>query len=67
MESRLVDLEVRVAFQEDMMQQLNDVIVRQQRQIDQLAAALQSIKMQLQALSPSLIAPQSEETPPPHY
>lgn len=67
MENRLVDLEVRVAFQEDMMQQLNDVIVRQQRQIDQLAAALQSIKMQLQALSPSLIAPQSEETPPPHY
>ena len=32
-ENRLVDLEIKAGFTEDLLDQLNDVIVRQQRQI----------------------------------
>lgn len=66
-EERLTELESRVAFQDDTIQQLNDVIVRQQHDIEQLTVELQLLKQQLQALAPSLVVDQSQETPPPHY
>ncbi|WP_455208591.1 SlyX family protein [Kaarinaea lacus] len=66
-EERLTELESRVAFQDDIVQTLNDVVVRQQHDIDRLTKELQMLKQQLQTLTPSLIADQSEETPPPHY
>ena len=67
MEKRLTELESRVAFQDDTIQKLNDVIVEQQRQIDQLSLQLKAVKQQLDSIEPSLIADVSEETPPPHY
>jgi SlyX protein len=66
-EERLTELESRVAFQDDTLQKLNDVIVRQQQDIKYLTAELQLLKQQFQILEPSLIAGQKEETPPPHY
>lgn len=67
MEKRIFELETKVAFQEHTLQQLNDVVTRQQFQIEQLAADLKSLKARLSALAPTNIAPESEETPPPHY
>ncbi len=66
-EERLTELESRVAFQDDTLQKLNDVIVRQQHDIEHLTGELQLLKQQIQILEPSLIADQKEETPPPHY
>ncbi len=37
-EERLVDLETKLAYQEDTIQALNQVVCEQQKQIDQLAA-----------------------------
>lgn len=67
LEERLTEIESRVAFQDDTIQQLNDVIVRQQHDIEQLTEALQLLKQQMQTLAPSLVVDQSQETPPPHY
>ena len=67
MEERVTELESRVAFQDDTIQKLNDVIIEQQHQIDQLSAQMAAVKEQIQALVPELIADQSQETPPPHY
>ncbi len=67
MEDRIVELETRVAFQEDSLQQLNDIVTRQQDQIDLLTRQLQALAGQVRSIAPSNIAPQSEETPPPHY
>ena len=67
METRLVELETRVAFQEDTIQQLNDTVTQQQFQLEHLARELQSIKARLSALTPSNVASEAEETPPPHY
>jgi len=67
MEERVTELESRVAFQDDTIQKLNDVIVDQQQQIDQLSVQMGALKEQIQALVPELIADESQETPPPHY
>lgn len=67
MKERLVELEVRVAFQEQTLQELNAVVTRQQRQIDRLTQELKTLKVQLKILAPSLVIPKEEEKPPPHY
>ncbi|WP_455222441.1 SlyX family protein [Kaarinaea lacus] len=66
-EERITEIESRVAFQDDTIQQLNDVIVRQQHDIEQLTEELQLLKQQIQSLAPSLVVDQAQETPPPHY
>lgn len=67
MEDRLAELESRVAFQDNTIQELNDVIVKQQHQLDRLVSQCQELRDQLQAILPSVLANLSEETPPPHY
>lgn len=67
MEERLAELESRVAFQDNTIQELNDVLVKQQHQLDQLASQYRELKQQLQTIAPSLLADESQETPPPHY
>ncbi|WP_243372949.1 SlyX family protein [Geotalea sp. SG265] len=67
MESRLTDLEIHVMHQENTIQELNDVVMEQQRMIDLLRVEVQTLKEQLQALDPSLNRLPSEEEPPPHY
>ncbi|HSW52332.1 MAG TPA: SlyX family protein [Sulfuricaulis sp.] len=67
MNERLTELEVRVAFQEKTIQDLNEVVTDQQRQLDRLAQELEAVKSRLAALAPALVIPQEEEKPPPHY
>jgi SlyX protein len=67
MESRLTDLEIHVMHQENTIQELNDVVMEQQRMISLLLKEIQSIKDQLKALDPSINRLLSEEEPPPHY
>jgi len=66
-ENRVTELENIVAFQDDTIKQLNDVIAKQQRQIDQLAADLSELKQQFKVIMPAMVANANEETPPPHY
>lgn len=67
MESRIVDLEIRLTHQEAALQTLNDVIVRQQKEIDRLRAELDALRQQVRAQATFPVVPPSEETPPPHY
>ena len=67
MQERLAELEVRLTFQDKTIQELNEVVTRQQRQLDRMTRELETLKAQLQILAPLLVASQSEETPPPHY
>lgn len=67
MEQQLVELETRLAFQDQEIQTLNDVIIRQQQQIDQLAEQIRLLQDKMKDMKPSLVVPESEETPPPHY
>jgi SlyX protein len=64
---RLVELETRQAFQEQTLQELNEVITRQQQQLDQLRNQLVELAERLAAMDQPAIRPAGEEPPPPHY
>lgn len=69
-EDRLVDIETKIAYQEDLVQELNDVVYRQQKQIDRLEAICRSLIDHVKALSeaaegkPGGVVPDER---PPHY
>ncbi len=65
--ARVVELETRVAFQDQTVQELNETVIRQQREIDNLTRELETLRGRLRALTPSPVVPPDEETPPPHY
>jgi SlyX protein len=67
MQDRLAELETRVAFQEQTIQELNDVVTRQQAEIDRLSQGYETLRLQVLDLAPSLVASRNEEAPPPHY
>ena len=67
LEKLIIDLETRLAFQDDFVLELNDIVIEQQRQLDELRIEVKSLIGYLRNELPSLIATQSEETPPPHY
>ncbi|MCR4332355.1 MAG: SlyX family protein [Sulfuricaulis sp.] len=67
MNERLTELEVRVAFQDQTIQDLNEVVTRQQREIDRLARELEAVKSLLAGLAPSMVIAPEDEKPPPHY
>jgi SlyX protein len=67
MENRLIELETRLAFQDNTLQELNAVVVRQQREIDALTRELETLKAQIRTLAPELVASRTDEAPPPHY
>ncbi len=66
METRIEDLEVRLTYQEDTIEALNQVVIKQQGQIDLLIEEIKRIKQQ-HARGGEFVRSQSEEEPPPHY
>lgn len=66
LEARVTDLESRLAFQDDTIQALNDVLVAQQRALDRLQQQVAAmIKRQEEMGSQFEIF--GEDAPPPHY
>ncbi|ACN17695.1 conserved hypothetical protein [Desulforapulum autotrophicum HRM2] len=67
-EQRLVDIEIKIAFQEKSIKDLNDVIYEQQREIDRLRGICDLLVSRVKDLSdfiPGSDAPANEK--PPHY
>ncbi len=52
-EQRLIELETKVAFMDNTIEELNQVITDQQRQIDVLENKLKAVLAKLQADSPA--------------
>ncbi|AZU47374.1 SlyX family protein [Aeromonas hydrophila] len=65
--NRLETLESRLAFAEYTVEQLNDEVTTQGRELDRLKHQIQLLVDKLQSVQPSQIASMAEETPPPHY
>ena len=70
MHDRIIELETKFSFQEDTLLELNEVIIRQQRQLDELAlkmsrmaAQLEDVLAQRQDGQPSSVVDEK----PPHY
>jgi SlyX protein len=66
-EQRLIDLEIKASFTEDTVDQLNQVVVRQQQQIDALVHEISQLRQQLPESSSGTAAGRSTEDLPPHY
>jgi SlyX protein len=65
-EHRLTDLEVKASYTEDMLDQLNQVIVRQQDQIDRLLRELSELRARRPAADDGTFRSLRDELPP-HY
>lgn len=67
LESRLQELETRLAFQDDLINTLSEQVAKQEMDIRELWEAKRLLHKQLKDVSPSNIKSEQEETPPPHY
>ena len=66
-EQRIDDLESRLAFQDDTLQTLNEVVFAQQRAIERLELQLQALAKRQAEVFGQLGGADQEEAPPPHY
>lgn len=69
-QDKLIELETKFSFQEDLLQQLNEVVIRQQRQLDEMSRDMRVLKDQLGEVAaddskPGAAEQQNER--PPHY
>lgn len=66
MESRITELEIKISYTEDMVEELNHTVFRQQQQIDLLARELRSLRDQIQNNQPQEFRSLRDDIPP-HY
>ncbi|MCJ7798239.1 MAG: SlyX family protein [Polaromonas sp.] len=65
-DQRLTDLEIKASFTEDLVDQLNEIIVRQQQQIDRLVRELGALRQQPPEGGPRALSLSGDDLPP-HY
>ena len=63
-EERLIDIEMCLAEQERILDDLNTEVLRLTKLVQELARQVENLKA---GGTESLVKPLSEETPPPHY
>ena len=63
-DERLTELEIKASYSEDLLDQLNEVIVRQQRQIDHLMRELAAMRLQLEQAPAAGFRSLRDELPP---
>lgn len=66
LEQRITELESRLAFQDDTIQSLNDVLVAQQRAVERLQLQMAALLKRQEEMG-SQFDTFEEEAPPPHY
>jgi len=65
-EARLTELEIKASYAEDLLEQLNTTIYRQQQQIDLLLREVMGLRQQLPEGSAPVLRNLRDELPP-HY
>lgn len=63
----LIELETKIAFQEQTIDELNQALIAQQFSLEKLQLQVKNLAERLQGISASNVASRAEETPPPHY
>ena len=67
LEERIDDLEAKMAFQDDTIQALNDMVGKQQLELDTLRRAVELLAARQADLAASLPVEAADDEPPPHY
>lgn len=67
MESRLTEIEIKLALTEDLVDTLNLTVHRQQEQIDALQRQIRQLHQLIQSTAPAAEARDLRDEIPPHY
>ena len=66
-EQRITELEISHTHQDESVEALSNMIIRQQAEIETLKLKLEILEKRIKAVGESQVADQKDETPPPHY
>ncbi|MGC4395716.1 SlyX family protein [Hydrogenophaga crocea] len=66
-DARLTDLEIKASFAEDLLDTLNEIVARQQAQIDRLTTELSTLRNQMPTADGAPIFRSLRDELPPHY
>jgi len=67
MQEAIDDLQMKLSFQEELLEQLNQVVTDQQKQITNLELALETMKVQVNTIQTSTQEQSQQHELPPHY
>jgi SlyX protein len=67
MNDDIIDLQTRVAFQDGLLEELNQVLTNQQQQITRLENAMGIMRSQIETMQSTQSEGETIEPPPPHY
>lgn len=66
-EERLVNIEAKITFQEDLIEELNKTVYQQQQKLDRLEATCKSLARHIQSLAEARNEGMPANERPPHY
>lgn len=67
MENDIIDLQTKLSFQDSLLEELNQVVTDQQRQITRLELALETLKVQVNTMQTATQEQGQQHEIPPHY
>ena len=66
-EERLVNIETKITYQEDLIEELNKTVYQQQKKLERLEAACEALARHIASLAESANESKSVNERPPHY
>ncbi|MCU5780895.1 hypothetical protein MA04_00195 [Alcanivorax balearicus MACL04] len=66
-DDRFLDIETKLAYQEDLVNELNRIVSGQQRSLDELEKVCQRLVERVVELNEEIAALRIQDAPPPHY
>ena len=67
MEERLIELETKIAYQDNTIDVLNEIVTKQQDRLDLLEARMKALQDQIATLAGAVSGSRLPDPPPPHY
>lgn len=67
MENKIIELQSKLAFQDETINDLNEVITDQQNQLDQLREDVRLLNLRIASVAEASNVADEKEPPPPHY
>ncbi len=66
-DNRLIDIETKLAYQEDMLETLNDLVIKQQARVEALENLCRGLAERVQQFKDTGQTPGEQYEIPPHY
>lgn len=66
-DGRIDNLEMRIAYQDEVIESLNKTVIEQWAKLDQALFRIRHLEERLREIQLSVVRDAADETPPPHY